>query len=61
MDYINPDREIGAWIERYLGLECYAEIMMRVRKTDVSKDVDFQRMFNGFYKVRRNEEWRKCY
>ena len=61
MDYINPDRETGAWIERYLGLECYAEIMMRVRKTDVSKDVDFQRMFNGFYKVRRNEEWRKCY
>ncbi len=61
MDYINPDREIGAWIERYLGLEHYAEIMKRVRETDVSKDADFQRVFNGFYKVRRNEEWRKCY
>lgn len=61
MDYINPDREIGAWIERYLGLKHYAEIMKRVRETDVSKDADFQRVFNGFYKVRRNEEWRKCY
>lgn len=61
MDYINPEKEISEWIERYLNLKQYAEIMRRVRETDVSKDEDFQRVFNGFYQVRRNEEWRKYY
>lgn len=44
-----------------LGLDSYWDIMEKVSKTDISKDKDFQRMFNGFYKVRRNEEWRKVY
>ena len=29
--------------------------------TNVATDIDFQRIFNGFYIVRRNEDWRKCY
>lgn len=61
MDYINPDNEISAWVERYLNLKRYVEIMEHVWKTDVSKDTNFQRTFNGFYQIRRNEEWRKCY
>ena len=32
-----------------------------VRKTDVSKDTDFQRTYNAFYRGRRNAEWRKAY
>ena len=28
---------------------------------DVSADRDFQHAYNGFYRVRRNEEWRKAF
>ena len=41
------------------GLEKYLRIMDAVQKSDVSCDPEFQRIFNGFYKVRRNEVWRK--
>lgn len=44
-----------------MGLDKYQYIMEQVGKTDVSKDADFQRIFNGFYVVRRNLEWRKIY
>ena len=44
-----------------LGLDCYVKIMNDVRKTNVSTDGTFQRMFNGFYLVRRNEDWRRVY
>lgn len=44
-----------------MGLDKYNYIMERVGKTDISTDVDFQRTFNGFYIVRRNESWRKVY
>ncbi|MCR5792401.1 MAG: hypothetical protein K6G65_04460 [Lachnospiraceae bacterium] len=44
-----------------LGLDKYQYIMEHVMKTDVSQDGEFQRVFNGFYIVRRNEEWRKIY
>ena len=44
-----------------MGLDKYQYIMDQVKKTDVSSDADFQRTFNGFYIVRRNEEWRKVY
>ena len=44
-----------------MGLDKYMYIIEQVHKTNVSKDEDFQRIFNGFYIVRRNEEWRKIY
>lgn len=44
-----------------LGLDKYDVIMNSVKNTDVSKDTEFQRVFNAFYVVRRNEEWRKVY
>ena len=44
-----------------LGLDKYQYIMDHVSKIDVSKDADFQRIFNGFYIVRRNAEWRTKY
>ncbi len=43
------------------GLDKYHYIVSRVNETDVSLDADFQRTFNGFYIVRRNESWRKTY
>lgn len=44
-----------------MGLDRYQFIMERVKKTDVSADAEFQRIFNGFYLIRRNEAWRKIY
>lgn len=44
-----------------MGLDKYQFIMEQVNKTDISIDAEFQRTFNGFYIVRRNEEWRKAY
>ena len=44
-----------------MGLDKYQYIMDNVAKTNVSTDADFQRIFNGFYIVRRNEAWRKVY
>ena len=44
-----------------LGLFSYADIITRVNQTNVETDGDFQRIFNAFYRVRRNEAWRKIY
>lgn len=44
-----------------MGLDKYQYILEQLGKTDVSTDADFQRTFNGFYIVRRNEAWRKVY
>ena len=44
------------------GLKKYEHIMNRLHETDVSKDIEFQRMFNGFYKMRqRKPEFYKEY
>lgn len=44
-----------------LGLDRYTGIMQQAKTTDISKDREFQRLFNAFYRVRRNEDWRKIY
>ena len=43
------------------GIEKYIRIMDLIRETDVSENDEFQHLFNGFYQVRRNEEWRKVF
>ena len=48
-------------LARSFGLDKYQDIISQVKETDVSLDADFQRKFNGFYVVRRNEEWRNTY
>ena|SRR5688500_10333522 len=40
------------------GLRKYCSIQIRLSCCDVSLDRDFQRQFDHFYRVRRNEEWR---
>lgn len=42
-------------------LERYGYIMHNVRTADVSTNMEFQTKFNGFYRVRRNKEWRDLY
>jgi hypothetical protein len=38
------------------GLEKYLKIMSQVKLVDVSKDREFQRAFNGFYRVRQRPQ-----
>ncbi len=38
------------------GLSKYLYIMERLNKTDVSQDEDFQRCFNGFYRMRQRSK-----
>lgn len=61
MIYIEAKKVIETRIAESMGLDKYKHIMERVRETDVSSDLDFQRSFNGFYRVRRNAEWREAY
>ena len=58
---IDAKKVIETRIAESMGFDKYKQIMEMVRKTDVSSDPDFQRNFNGFYRVRRNVEWRKVY
>ena len=58
---IDAKKVIETRIAESMGFDKYKQIMEMVRKTDVSSDPDFQRTFNGFYRVRRNAEWRKTY
>ncbi len=42
-------------------LKRYAEIVYAVPRTDVSEDVEFQRKFTAFFRLRRDDEWRRAY
>ena len=56
MQMINAKEILKAQLARSLGLDGYADIMQ-----GNSNSPDFQRTFNGFYRVRRNEGWRHHY
>lgn len=43
------------------SVEKYALIIKEFQKTDASKDRNFQKKFNGFFRVRRNFNWQKIY
>lgn len=43
------------------GLEKYYLIQKKFNNINIQKDFVFQRKFNGFYRVRRNAEWRKSF
>lgn len=43
------------------SVEKYAYIIKNFEKTNVQTDKEFQKKFNGFYRVRRNTEWQKIY
>jgi uncharacterized protein (DUF697 family) len=43
------------------GVNKYVDIMNCLQNCDVSKDTDFQTLYKGFYRVRRNNEFCKAY
>ena len=53
---INAKEVLQAQLARGLGLDRYADIM----HGDPASP-EFQRAFNGYYRIRRNEEWRQHY
>lgn len=53
---INAKEILRAQLGRSLGLDRYADIM---RGDPASPE--FRRAFNGYYRIRRNEEWRQHY
>ena len=58
---INPNKVIEDRLAASFGLEQYGYIISQWKTVDVSADEDFQTKFNGYYRVRRNAEWRECY
>lgn len=52
---------IQSSLARAWGIDGYAQIQREVCETDVSADTDFQRLYNRFYRVRRNAEWQSAY
>lgn len=46
---------------RFLALDKYNYIKENIYKCDISKDGEFQKVFNAFYRVRRDEKWRKVF
>lgn len=58
---IDCERVFQKQIASSMGLVKYVEIINTCKKVNVSEDDDFQRLFNGFYRVRRNEAWRYEY
>jgi len=63
--YVNMNFDVNKVFQERLavsfGLDKYQYIMNQVRKTNIATDADFQRIYNGFYIVRRNAEWREVY
>lgn len=43
------------------GLEKYRWLQAELQARDVARDREFQRRFNAFYRVRRNEAWRDAF
>jgi hypothetical protein len=48
-------------LKKSFGIDKYAYIIKELSERDISKDTDYQRIFNSFYVVRRNSKWRKIY
>ena len=53
---IDANKVLQDQLARSLGLDRYEEIMQGDPQSS-----DFQRIFNGYYRIRRNEEWRRHY
>lgn len=58
---ISTDKFISDAIEKATGIGRYREIMERYRSCNVATDKEFQRLYTGFYRVRRNADWLAYY
>jgi hypothetical protein len=49
-------------LEKQLGFDTYKDILDHIKKSKkIKTDDDFQKMFNSYYKIRRNAAWRQIY
>ena len=55
---IAPDKAMGQLRKRENDIRRYLEIM---RKADTPDSAEFQRAYDAFYRVRRNDAWRAVY
>ncbi len=53
---LNAESAFKTRLEKSLEISKYVYIQENFSKIDISKDEKFQKIFNGFYKVRRNQE-----
>lgn len=58
---INPYEVLEERLAESFGLKQYENILSQLYKVNVSADETFQKTFNGFYRIRRNESWRNQY
>jgi hypothetical protein len=58
---INASTIIKERLASSFGLEKYGRILHLFKDVDISQDEGFQKLFNGFYRVRNDENWRKEY
>lgn len=59
---IDPATVMHNQLIRSIGIDKYSTIQNTFWEKDISNDTDgFQKLFNSFYVVRRNSEWRKDY
>ena len=58
---INTKTLVGEIFSQRFGLYKYEKIMKNVKLSNVSIDKEFQKNFNHYYQVRRDEAWRKTY
>jgi hypothetical protein len=58
---LDAQRIMREQIAKSLGFFQYGQIMRTVGSVDVSCDEDFQLLFNGYFRIRRNAQWRNAY
>lgn len=61
MIVLNSDRVISDSLKTLLSLERYCEIIEEIQQDDFKADKDFQRKFNGYFRVRvktNSSEWK---
>jgi hypothetical protein len=59
--FIDPAIIIANLIKKSFGIDKYVFIIKELLKREISKDLDYQRVFNAFYVVRRDTKWRQTY
>lgn len=61
MNELTPSAIDNAVARTAPGLAKYLWIQEHLHRSDVRQDAEFQRRFNGFYRVRRDKAWRTVY
>lgn len=58
---IDTENLVENLVSKALNIKDYEKIIQTFDKKDISLDRDFQKTFNRFYRVRRNDDWQKSY